>query len=155
MTTPTPHPRGNVDLLADEIADALCNRTLPKARWTHEAHVLAAIALVRRHGAGGALDVLARSIPAYNEVTGTPNTATSGYHHTLTVFYVWAVDRLLSAGLTSVAVLWHPLTDRRSPGCWWDEATLWSVAARLGWVEPTLSMPGEVRPELPRVLSAA
>jgi hypothetical protein len=147
--------RSPVDVLADDIAGALLDMTLPRTRWTHEAHVLAAVSLVRRHGADEALRIFSRAIPAYNETTGTANTSTSGYHHTLTVFFVWAVDRLLQAGLSTTGVLWHPLVDRRSPGCWWDDATLWSTEARQGWVEPTLAAIGEPRPPAPATLAAA
>jgi hypothetical protein len=74
---------------------------------------------VRHAGAAVALDELRASRPAIVGPSGTV-----GYHDTLAVFSVWAVDRLVAAGLDDVHVLWHPLTDVRSPLSWWDEATL-------------------------------
>jgi hypothetical protein len=60
-------------------------------------------------------------------VPGEPVTQ-ARHHETLAVFHVWAVDRLLAAGLSDTAVLWHPLTDERSPLTWWDLGTLRSSA---------------------------
>jgi hypothetical protein len=73
----------------------------------------------------------------------------SGHHHTIAVFRVWAVDRLVGAGLSDAGVLWHPLLDVRSPLAWWDAATLASDEARHGWVPPTLCGPGEPSPSVP------
>lgn len=74
--------------------------TLPKPDWTHAAHV----GVCAWHAFGGVPveQVFARmraGILAYNEAVGTANTATSGYHETLTRF--WAgivVDHLATAG---------------------------------------------------------
>lgn len=77
------------------------------------------------------------------------------HHDTLVVFFVWAIDRLLDAGLSDVAVLWHPLTDARSPWTWYDAATLTSVEARAHFVPATLAQAGEPTPGEPRVLVAA
>lgn len=130
--------------LADEVADAVVERTLAKARWTHDAHLLACVSLVSRQGPLGALRTLRRAIPAYNEATGVANTATSGYHDTITVYFVWAIDRLLGAGASRTTLLADAALERSAPLGWWDPATLWSPAARLGWLEPTL--PGDGGP---------
>ena len=68
---------------------------------------------VRQVGAAVALDELRASRPAIVSPCGA-----AGPHDTLAVFYVWAVDRLVGAGLNDVSVLWHPLTDVRSPRSW-------------------------------------
>ncbi|MGD9703927.1 MAG: hypothetical protein AB7Q42_21240 [Acidimicrobiia bacterium] len=133
-------------LEADRIADGLESATLPRAAWTHRAHVLAATALVRRHGAAEALARLRLAIPRYNEATGTPNTDTSGYHDTLTVFYTWAIERLVAGGLSTLAILWHPLTSPGAPLSWWDRETLFSREARRTFVPSTLALPGDPAP---------
>ncbi len=84
-----------LDRRSTHVAGGLLDRTLPKAEWTHEGHVLTCIALVRALGPADALATLRAAIPAYNEATGVANTSTSGYHDTITVYYVWAVDRLV------------------------------------------------------------
>jgi hypothetical protein len=81
--------------------------------------------------------------------------AGADHHDTLTVFFVWAIDRLLCAGLSDTAVVWHPLTDVRSPWSWYDEATLASAEARAHFVPATRSLLGEPTPAEPQVLVAA
>jgi hypothetical protein len=130
-------PRDHLRAVADRIAAGVLDRSLPKSRWTHEGHLLACTSLVRRHGPVDALRILRDAIPRYNEATGVANTATSGYHDTITVYFVWAIHRLVDAGSANSDVLLHPLVDRRALLEWWDPATLMSPAARAAWVEPT------------------
>jgi hypothetical protein len=112
--------------------------SLPKSAWTHEAHIAAAIALVRRAGAARAMRLLERLIPRLNRAHGTPNTDTSGYHASLTAYYVHAVATLVAAGLPDAAIFTHPVTSREAPLRHWRRETLFSVAARRGLVEPDL-----------------
>ena len=106
------HGRNTLDAEAGRIADGLEQATLPRAEWTHRAHVLAATALVRRHGGAEALARLRLAIPRYNEATGTANTDTSGYHDTLTVFYTWAIERLVDRRPVDTR---HPLAPADEP----------------------------------------
>jgi len=140
MSAPDHAPLPTTDHLAgvaDQIADGLLDRTLPKSRWTHEGHLLACVALVRRHGAIDALSMLRAAIPPYNESTGVSNTPTTGYHDTITVYFVWAIDRLLTTGHDAPAILRHPLVARNAPLEFWDRESMMSPAARLAWMEPT------------------
>jgi hypothetical protein len=117
--------------------------SIPKSGWTHEAHVAACTALVRRVGEVRALRLLGRIIPRLNRVHGTLNTDTSGYHATLTEYYVRAVGALVSAGVDDRAIAAHPTTGREAPLRHWRRETLFSVPARRGWVDPDLSpLPG-------------
>ena len=117
--------------------------SLPKSEWTHEAHVAVCTALVRRTGEERALRLLGRLIPRLNRVHGTPNTDTSGYHATLTEYYVRAVGALVKAGLDDGAIAAHPTTSREAPLRHWRRATLFSVPARRGWIAPDVSpLPG-------------
>lgn len=125
------HTVSSLDAQADRFASHLLDRTVPDGGWTHERLVLAAVALVRQHGPSEALDRIVSHRP--------------DVHVTRTVFMVWAVDRLISAGLKTATVLWHPLVDRRSVLCWWDAATLDDDEARTRWVPPTLTTPDEWR----------
>src|SRR5690349_16617661 len=135
------HSADHLAAVADGIADQLLARTLPKSRWTHEGHLLACVSLVRRHGAAEALALLRAAIPPYNVSTGVANTTTGGYHDTITVYYVWAVSRLIDEGLTTSSILWHPTVEREALLAWWDRETLFSPAARLGWCPP--NRPGD------------
>jgi hypothetical protein len=64
--------------------------TIPKSEWTHQAHLAAAAAYVWRD-AEAALPLMRFGILFLNRCHGTPNTATSGYHETLTVFWIETV----------------------------------------------------------------
>ncbi len=143
MRTPHNMPDRPVDHLcelADQVAAGLLDRTLPKPRWTHEAHLLACVSLVRRLGPAEALRILRASIPPYNEATGVANTTTGGYHDTITVYFVWAIDRLLGDGMDTASVLRDPAVERTALLAWWDRETLMSPTARLRWVTPTRSV---------------
>jgi hypothetical protein len=128
----------------ESIAEALTARTLPKAEWTHEAHLRAGLWHVRQHGAAAALELLRARITAYNESVGTRNTDTSGYHETITRFYVTIIDRFLAANDRAMPVddlaarLLAEYGDRRLPMRYYSEGRLFSVVARRSWVEPDL-----------------
>lgn len=123
LSAPTGH--GALDVESERLAHHLLHHTAPGGGWTHERLVLAVVSLVRRHGAGQALDlVLGRRPDA---------------HVTRTVFMVWGVDRLIGAGLSTARILWHPLVDRHSILCWWHAETLDGDHARRTWVPPTLT----------------
>ncbi len=100
-------------------------------------------ALVRSAGPAAALEALREQQPTIPVPGGD---AHPGYHETLATFHVWAVHRLVEAGLSDVAVVWHPLTDARSALAWWDPATLRSDAARRWFVASTLAEPWEPVP---------
>ncbi|MEZ5289959.1 MAG: hypothetical protein R2745_02665 [Vicinamibacterales bacterium] len=70
---------------------------LPKAAWTHAAHVAVCAYHAWPDVPHEALsDAMRRGIRAYNEAVGTPNTATSGYHETLTRFWCGVVAARLA-----------------------------------------------------------
>lgn len=119
-----------------QLTDAFEDHSLPKAEWTHEAHLTVCWTTVRRLGIAGALTHLRTGIAEYNAATDTPNTDTGGYHDTITRYYVEAVGSLAEASLE--AVLEHPSCSRTAPLDHWSRTTLFSVEARRGWVEPDL-----------------
>lgn len=128
----------------ERIAQALIDRTLPKAEWTHHAHLRAGLWHVVEHGPFVALDLLRERISAYNESVGTANTDTSGYHETLTRFYVVVIDRFLSTADRTLAIdalaegLIAEYGDRRLPLHHYSEKRLFSTVARRAWIEPDL-----------------
>ena len=113
---------------------------------THHEFLRSATALVRRSGAAEALVQIRRDRPAFD--------AQGRYHDTLAVFVVWAVDRLLAAGVTDAGVLWHPLTDALTPWAWYDDDTLASGEAHDHFVASTSALPGEPAPSEPQVFAA-
>ena len=141
-------PAMNAVKAADAIADAMTACRLPKSEWTHEAHVQAGLSLVLRMGARQALATLREAIPRYNVSTNTPNTDTGGYHDTLTVYYVWAINELLRDGISPENIVTHPLVSRTAALDFWNRDDLFSVDARRHWVAPTTSH-GEKIPSEP------
>ena len=121
----------------DEIVAGFETRTLPKPAWTHEAHLAVCWATVRRLGVEAALTHLRAGICTYNESTATVNSDSSGYHETLTRYYIGAVADLDLPSIDEVIA--HPRCDRTAPLQHWSRAHLFSVEARLGWAEPDLA----------------
>ena len=77
--------------------------TYPKERWTHEAHVVMAAHYLTLHTVPDATRIIRTRIPAYNVAQGGQNTDDSGYHETLTIFWIWIVAGFLASlppGLT-------------------------------------------------------
>lgn len=69
--------------------------SLPRAQWSHAAHL--AVATVTVH-VGGGVDAVRARILAYNETQGIVSTPDYGYHETLTCFWVDRIRELI-AGL--------------------------------------------------------
>lgn len=135
-----------LDAEVEQIGLCLMDRTLPKAKWTHAAHLASAAWIV---AARPDLDP-ARDMPgiirAYNEATGVPNSDTRGYHDTITQASLRAVRSYL-AGLppgtplhmACNGLLASPYGDKHWPFQHWTDAVLFSPAARRAWVEPDIA----------------
>ena len=89
----TPLPSTEVEI--DEFLAAFEAGTLPKERWTHGAHLLAGAWYVHGFGQAAAINHMRTCVRRYNEAVGGKNTATSGYHETITVFWIKVLDALL------------------------------------------------------------
>jgi hypothetical protein len=128
----------------ERIARGLIDCSLPKVEWTHEAHLRAGLWHVLQHGAPAALELLRGRISRYNESVGTANTDTSGYHETITRFYVTVIDRFLNAHDAAAPIddlaaqLVADYGDRRLPLRCYSESRLFSPVARRSWVEPDI-----------------
>ena len=121
------------------------DRSLPKPAWTHVAHLRVGLWHVRRFGADLAVDLLRERISRYNEAVGTANTSTSGYHETLTVFYVKVIDAFVSADASPDQAadmlerrLLEAVGDRELPLRYYSRECLFSTEARRQWVAPDL-----------------
>ena len=124
---------------------AFIDRTLAKREWTHQAHLRVGLWHALRYDDELALSLLRARIRAYNESTDVANTTTSGYHETITRFYlhiirqfVGSVDlrRPIDELARSLIEQWG---DRDVPLRHYSRARLFSAAARAEWVEPDLA----------------
>lgn len=110
---------------------------LGKDEWTHEAHLVTCWMALQTRSVDEAIAHMRQSIKAHNCGVGTANTDHSGYHETLTVYYVNAVA---AANAAKPEDLFDEATcDRKAPLEHWDKETLFSPAARLNYREPTIA----------------
>lgn len=72
---------------AEDLVQSFLNCTMDKWDWTHEAHLVAGLYVVTHHG-DQSLSFMRNAISRFNESVGTANTDTSGYHETLTYFWL-------------------------------------------------------------------
>ena len=119
-------------------------RTLPKNEWTHEAHLIMSIWHNLKYGEERALELISRRIYNYNETIGTDNSETSGYHETLTRFWMKIANNFLkNQNFPSNAVACNEFlkSDFASKGLpleFYDEEQLFSLEAKKNWVAPNL-----------------
>jgi hypothetical protein len=73
-------------------------RVLPKAEWTHAAHVAVCAFYTAEFGPPEALRRMRAGIPLYNLAVGTLNTGDSGYHETLTCFWAQVIGDFITSG---------------------------------------------------------
>lgn len=132
-----------------DLARRLLDHSLPKAEWTHAAHLTATLHLVRTRNEGLERD-MPRIIQTYNVAVGGVNDDTGGYHETITQAYLAAIRAFVATlpagigdGEASARLLATPMGDKAWPLSFWSRERLFSVAARRGWVDPDLApLPG-------------
>jgi hypothetical protein len=128
----------------DELARRFGERTLPKAEWTHGAHIRVGLWHLLKHGEEPSLGLLREGIKKYNLSVGGENTDTGGYHETITRFYVWLIARFLENEDRTLPIdeLAHLLLARYGakdvPLRYFSKERLMSVEARRAWIEPDL-----------------
>ena len=128
--------------------------SLAKERWTHAAHILGGASYVHRLGEAAALDHMRACVKRYNEAVGGKNTATSGYHETVTAFWIKLLHAFLfgkkpidRAEFAMLAVA-HFAPQRDIYQSYYDFDVVASTEARARWIAPNLkSIDGEAGQE--------
>ena len=121
---------------------------LPLDEWTHQAHLVVAIWFCWDQGYEDALKTVRSLIIRYNDSVGTPNSEDSGYHETLTQFWLKVVADYLSNGnFQSIlnafqSFISTPMASRNYPLEFYSRKLLFSIDARYNWVPPDLKHPG-------------
>lgn len=119
-------------------------RTLTKAEWTHAAHLSVGLYYCFHYPFGVAKNLMSDGIYRLNDAHGTLNTETSGYHETLTFFWLRTVADFLDKserekGLAESAnELIATVSDTKLPLKFYSRECLFSVEARMNYVEPDL-----------------
>ena len=127
------------------IGEGLVARTLPRADWTHEAHLAATTYLLTRRPDIDLDMQLPGIIRRYNDSVGGVNDDTQGYHETITRLFLHGV-RLFLAGSdadsllheTVNELLFSPMSRRDWPLSFYSAERLFSVEARRHFVPPDL-----------------
>ena len=118
--------------------------TLPKAEWTHGAHLLTGACYVHALGEAEAIDRMRLCVSRYNESVGGKNTETSGYHETITIAWIKLLSGLLDRSKPIGRAAFAALAVERFEGQkdifgrFYDFDLASSKEARRSWVAPTL-----------------
>jgi hypothetical protein len=128
----------------DAFLHAFESCTLSKSEWTHAAHIFTGACLVHTLGGEAALDRMRPAIRRYNEFVGGQNTPTSGYHESVTVFWIKLLatfhrdtEPTTRAAFAARAVE-HFATQRGLFARFYDFDLVASTEARQRWIPPTL-----------------
>jgi hypothetical protein len=134
------------DTAVERVGEGLLSRTLPRAEWTHEAHLAATTYLLLRRPEIDLDRKLPGLIRRYNESVGGVNSDSEGYHDTITRVFLNGVRLFLSeADLSDPlydlvnALLLSPMGRRDWPLRFYSRDRLLSVAARRKFVAPDLA----------------
>lgn len=126
------------------IGHGLLDRSLPKAEWTHEAHLAACLWIVTERPDIDPDRDMRAIISGYNEAVGGVNDDHGGYHDTITHCFVAGVRNWL-ARCASVSLvgrvngLLEAVEGSRDwPLNFYSRDVLFSVAARRGRVAPDI-----------------
>jgi hypothetical protein len=127
------------------LIDRFEKQQLPKAEWTHEAHLVVAIWYLKKYDWGESIGIVRENIIQHNEFVGTPNTDTEGYLETITRFWLWTAQQFLKSveertieELCNAFIL-SPYAVNKYPLEYYSRELLFSVHARKNWIEPDLN----------------
>ena len=130
----------------ESLATRFAASTLPHEEWTHLAHLTVGLWHVDRYSKEEALARLRSGIRKLNDSHGTINSASSGYHETITRVYVQLLAEFNGRYATQ-----EPLPDRVNRLCksklaqkdallnFYSRTALMSEKARARWVAPDLA----------------
>jgi hypothetical protein len=134
------------DAAVARVGEGLLHADLPRAEWTHEAHLAATTYLLLKHPEIDLDAELPGLIRRYNASVGGINSDTEGYHDTITRAFLRGIRLFLSEADTNRPIhelvnelLHSPMGKRDWPLRFWSKERLFSVEARRGWVEPDLA----------------
>jgi hypothetical protein len=117
--------------------------TLPASLWTHQAHLEVALWYLLHYSREEAKQRMHEGIFQYNIAMGGKNTDQSGYHETITLFYLEALERFLKDICKSLSfrrlvndLIDSRYTDKNLPFEYYTKELLMSAQARREWVVP-------------------
>lgn len=115
--------------------------SLEKEKWTHRAHMTAALWYLVRYSGREATARIRNGIKRFNAAKGGAATA---YHETITLFWICVISRYIlrsSADQSFLELANHMMEkcgDKKLPLEYYSHDLLFSLRARTSWVEPDL-----------------
>ncbi len=119
--------------------------SLPRDAWNHRAHLSVALHFGRQLIAEQALERMRSEILRFNAAVGIESTPDSGYHETLTVFYMHFVSVHVarypapSSVATDANAFVAEWGRRDLPLEYYSRSVLFSPMARAMWVAPDIA----------------
>lgn len=119
--------------------------TLPPNEWTHEAHLAVALTFFRDKAGNeeATLNRMRAAIKRYNAAMGVVDGPMSGYHETLTVFWLGAVASFARNHRGTIddmfPILLEQWGESRAPLRFYSKRVLMNPTARARFVPPDLA----------------
>lgn len=130
----------------DDLAERFAAAAIPAAEWTHVSHLKVGAWHVHHLIADQALNRMRAGIRRLNLIHGTANSATRGYHETITAAYLRILARFLAGCPVLMpfekrvdALLASPIARPDLLRQFYSRRVLATVRARRRWVEPDLA----------------
>lgn len=120
--------------------------TLPRSEWNHHAHLIVALWYLTRYEEAEAVNKVRSRIQFYNSANSIKTTLDSGYHETITIFWLKVVSRYLLYAPEQISILdianklIDIYGDNGLPLQYYSRDRLMSWEARISWVEPDLQV---------------
>ena len=125
------------------IVNAFQHGRISREEWTHRAYLTVALSYCVHFPLDAATSRMREGILRLNEINGVANTATSGYHETMTVFWISTVKGFVKTSterdiVTQANELIAAFGDPRLPLKFYSRKLLFSPEARARYVRPDL-----------------
>lgn len=120
------------------------NCTLQRSNWNHAAHLIIALWYLTHYPELEAVNNIRDRIKKYNSAMGIQTTKNSGYHETITLFWIKIVQQYLATNSAnnSFVELANNLVklyeNSALPFEYYSREYLMSWSARINWIEPDL-----------------
>jgi hypothetical protein len=127
----------------EALVNAFENGTLPRSKWTHSAHLTVALWYLTRCEQIEAIKLIREGIQKYNAAIGIQNNRDSGYHETITRFWIQIVQEYLLVVGAKYSILQQANKlvckyDKNLPLQYYSQELLMSWEARKNWLKPDL-----------------